>query len=229
MKKRFLGSILTMLLALVTVCAFGCGGGGGGKKESESSSDYSESVGGENSSESSGGENEYDPNVTFYMMETLSVQEYAQAEIDYVLSGALESDVVWKSSDESIASVENGLVAGVSEGTVVITATVKGHSATCVVTVTQNYSYPTLVLSQKDVMPRVDGEVAVAVSVRFNGENVAYSNFEWVSADTSIATVENGVIKGVAVGETTVTVKATYGGVRLEEEIAVKVVKGPAA
>ncbi len=223
MKKRFVCSIVTVLLAFFSVFSFGCKDDK--KPNGDSTSGTSSSV--ENSEKPDSSTEE--GNVTFFMTETLSVQEYAQAKIDYVLNGATAADIVWTTSDPAIATVENGVVAGVSAGTATITATVKGSSATCVVTVTENRSYPMIVLSQADVMPRIGGEVAVIASVYFNGALVNYSDFEWVSADTSIATVEDGVIKGVAAGETAVTVKANYGGIRLEEVIAVKVVTGPAA
>ena len=48
----------------------------------------------------------------------------------------VSSDLVWTSSDETIATVSNGLVTGVKAGTANITASYKGAEATCAVTVT---------------------------------------------------------------------------------------------
>ena len=45
--------------------------------------------------------------------------------------------VTWKSDDESVATVENGVVTAVAEGTATITAEAGGKSATCTVTVTK--------------------------------------------------------------------------------------------
>ena len=48
---------------------------------------------------------------------------------------ASNPSVTWTSSDESIASVENGTVTAISKGKATITATAEGFSATCSVTV----------------------------------------------------------------------------------------------
>ncbi len=51
-------------------------------------------------------------------------------------------DIIWTSSDDSIATVENGVITGMSAGTVTVTATVadSGESDTCTVTVLGNPS-----------------------------------------------------------------------------------------
>lgn len=47
-------------------------------------------------------------------------------------------EVTWTSSDESVATVEDGVVTGVAAGTAVITAITErgGYTASCTVTVT---------------------------------------------------------------------------------------------
>lgn len=49
---------------------------------------------------------------------------------------ATDKTVSWTSSDASVATVEGGVVTGVAEGTVTITATAGGKTASCTVTVT---------------------------------------------------------------------------------------------
>lgn len=48
---------------------------------------------------------------------------------------AVDKTVVWSSSDESVAIVEDGLITAVSSGTAVVTATSNGKEASCKVTV----------------------------------------------------------------------------------------------
>ncbi|MGN1131475.1 MAG: CotH kinase family protein, partial [Ruminococcus sp.] len=52
----------------------------------------------------------------------------------------IEEAVTWSSDKESVATVENGVVTAVAEGTATITATAGGLSATCVVTVSEPVS-----------------------------------------------------------------------------------------
>ncbi|MBQ7872093.1 MAG: S8 family serine peptidase [Oscillospiraceae bacterium] len=57
-----------------------------------------------------------------------------------VSASAVDQSLTWSSSDETIATVENGVVTGVAAGEVVITATdSKGHADTCTVVVTAEH------------------------------------------------------------------------------------------
>ncbi len=58
-------------------------------------------------------------------------------------SDATDKTVIWASSNQSVASVENGIVTAVAEGTATITATAGEKSAFCVLTVSQKMNYLT--------------------------------------------------------------------------------------
>ncbi len=63
-------------------------------------------------------------------------------ELTLTLSSSLEGlPVTWESDDVDVATVDDGVVTGVSAGTVTVTATVEGISATCTVTVIQPMDY----------------------------------------------------------------------------------------
>ena len=174
--------------------------------------------------DSSSGGGTVDPvEIVFYLVESVTVSEYDGVTLGYTLSGANDEDIIWSSSDEKIAAVTAGRVVGVKQGLAVITAKVGDIERTCNVTVTRNLSYPVMILSQTDAMPRVGGSVKVTAVIRFNGEEKEFSDFKWTSADNGIATCENGEIKGVSKGTTVITVSATYNGIYLEETITVTV------
>ena len=62
-----------------------------------------------------------------------------------------ESEIVWKSSDEKIVTVQNGRVACYAQGTATITASVDEATAECEITVEKSDFAPVLFLSQNEV------------------------------------------------------------------------------
>ena len=159
----------------------------------------------------------------FYLTEKIEVKEYTAVELEYSLTGLSAADIVWQSKNPEVATVSAGVVTGIKEGVTTVTATAGDIVRECEVTVTQNSSYPVLVLSQEDCMPRVGGSVKVKASIRFNGEIQDFANFDWKSLNEQIATVSGGEITGVAKGETIVVVSANYNGIYLEEQVKVVV------
>ena len=57
-------------------------------------------------------------------------------------ANATNQNVIWRTSDDSIASVSNGVVTAVAEGACTITAMAEAKTATCTVTVTQPSNGP---------------------------------------------------------------------------------------
>lgn len=124
--------------------------------------------------------------------------------------------VVWSSSDAAVATVDsNGHITAVAEGTATITATCNGLTATCTVIVNRRL-VPAIELDRTAV-ELTEGE-SVTVNATLT-DMPADATVEWLSTDTSVATVAGGVITAVAPGETTVV--ATCNG--LEASVTVKV------
>ncbi|MDY4187235.1 MAG: Ig-like domain-containing protein [Candidatus Borkfalkiaceae bacterium] len=204
--KKIIRTLILCLCLCLAASVFACGKGGGSSSGSSSGG----------SSGSSGS-----AEIVFYLVEKAEVKEYTNLELSYSLTGFSVADVVWKSENTQIATVSAGIVTGVKEGVTKITATAGDIVRECEVTVTKNSSYPVLVLSQEDCMPRVGGSVLIKASVRFNGEIQDFSDFSWKSLNEDIATVSAGEVFGVAKGETAVVVSATFNGVYLEETVRV--------
>ena len=130
-------------------------------------------------------------------------------------SNATNKSVTWKSSNSKVASVSaNGTVTAIAPGEAVITVTSKnGMSASFTVKVADNSStkpedskpVSELNLSTQNVVVGVGQEVTVTASVNSDATDKSIS---WTSMDTGIATVNDGVIRGVKAGSTTITVKA---------------------
>ncbi|MBQ9480584.1 MAG: Ig domain-containing protein, partial [Clostridia bacterium] len=76
---------------------------------------------------------------------------------------AANKTVVWKSSNQKIATVSNGYITAVKEGTATITAeTVNGKTATCFVTVVKNsIAFNTLQTEGLTAYGKVSNETSV--------------------------------------------------------------------
>lgn len=79
---------------------------------------------------------------------TLMVPYNASLPLEVTVNPASYADkVVWKSSNEAVATVKDGYVKGVEKGTATITASVAGVSASCAITVTKE-EFGTVVMNK---------------------------------------------------------------------------------
>ncbi|MGV8983120.1 cell wall-binding repeat-containing protein [Clostridium sp.] len=117
--------------------------------------------------------------------------------------------VTWSSSNTAIVQVNNGLIIGVGAGTAVITATCANASniASCVVKVTSPVI--SINLNKTSDYLTVGGSDVLTASV--NPPNSTNQTVTWVSSDTSIVQVVDGVLIAVSAGSATITATTTDG------------------
>ena len=114
-----------------------------------------------------------------------------------------DKTLTWTSSDESVATVDNGKITAVGKGSAVITASIGTLKVSCNVTV----SYPVNSLSLDKSSAQVEEEATISLKATVDTEDPDVK-VEWSSDNTSIATVnDKGEIKGIAVGNATITAK----------------------
>ena len=148
---------------------------------------------------------------TVRMIATVSDQ-YGQA--------MAEVAVVWNSSDTDVATVTEGLVAAVGNGSGTVTATAGSATASAEVAVAQS-------VAQLAVSPAAHALVAVGDTALFvaeardgNGHVVADAEFVWSSDDESVVTVDTeGVVTALANGSAQIT--ATSGPTTASAEVTV--------
>ena len=99
----------------------------------------------------------------------------------------LTGDLVWKSEDESVATVKDGVITGLKTGTTNVKVSVGEVSKTVRVTVVSR------VFVKKGASETIASTLASA---------------KWATANNKIATVEGGKVTGVEVGSTIVTATA---------------------
>ncbi len=124
-------------------------------------------------------------------------------------------EFTWKSEDESIATVNNGVICGVAPGTTKITVTMGDFSAECTVTVKISATSLTLDKSSATISTKETVQLLATVAPSNTTDVV-----KWTSADSSIAKVDsNGLVTGISSGTTTIT--ATVGNISAACEIEV--------
>ena len=136
-----------------------------------------------------------------------------------------ETNVSWSSSDESIATVTNGLVSCYGKvGDVTITAQSGKKQGTVSVHVVDSDLPARIVAEEQTAF--VNGLTDISAKVRYN-DNL-YDNYTVSTitiADTSIACVSDGRIYGIREGETTVDFTVNWKGniVRTRSSVALTV------
>ena len=129
---------------------------------------------------------------------------------------ATNRNLVWTSSDSSIATVDdNGFVKGLKSGTVTITAKTKDGKvkATKKIIITkaeETKQIESLSFAQEKVSVKKGDSLGLIITV--NPSDLASEKLTWISSDPSIVTVDaNGVIKGIKPGMATITVTSSNG------------------
>ena len=138
-------------------------------------------------------------------------------------------EVDWSSSDESVATVNKGIVYGVANGTATITASIGNSQQSCTVNVSggsgssglQEIPVLHFNLSAEEIW--VGYEFAPFAQLKLSGETIQ-TEISFKSSDASVAKIENGKIVGVSAGTTIITASCQYGGELYQKNVALKVV-----
>ena len=109
-------------------------------------------------------------------------------------------NISWSSNNESVATVNNGLVTIVGNGTATITASSGSKRASVTVNVS-NLSVNSISLNKQSLAFSDANETDTLVATT----NPAGAPVTWSSSDTSVATVNDGVVSSVGNGQCTIT------------------------
>lgn len=122
--------------------------------------------------------------------------------------------IKFTSSDASIATVdENGLVKGLKEGTVNITATLTHNNLKATTKVVVKYIPVTSIkLNNVQAEATIKKGETLSISAEILPSNASNKNISFTSSDSNIAKVDsNGIITGISTGRTTIIAKSSDG------------------
>ena len=210
MKKILSCALATMMLAFC-----GCSLGEGGKQSG------SDSLGNNSSIQESAN------SIEFVQTElTLAIGESKQTE---VVTSKKNVYVFYSVRDKEIVSVSNkGVITALAPGETVVYAEFGGETAMCLVKVKEKSATPELSVSTpyygNKVSLYANATLDLNAIVKFGDELVTDAALEYEVADAEIASVENGVLKGNALGTTTVTIKATHNGQTATATVSVQII-----
>lgn len=127
---------------------------------------------------------------------------------------ANNKNVTWSSSDPSVATVKNGRVTGVGRGEVIITCASEADPAVMAfMSLTVGQQVTAIKPAERNVTVPVDGRIQLQWTVEPADANNTEVSF--TSSSTRNATVEaDGTVRGIARGESTITIKAKDGSNR---------------
>jgi uncharacterized protein YjdB len=145
-----------------------------------------------------------EPVGTFILSQTsVSLKPNTSSQLHGYQNGTEVTGIVWDSSNPAVATIDNGLITALSEGTSIITATYNSQTAKCTVTVSED-----VVVEFSIRLDRSSAEVLEGGSTTLKAITSEEAEVSWTSSDSTIATVNNGVVTGVKAGSAVITATA---------------------
>lgn len=136
--------------------------------------------------------------------ETLLDIGYSET-LKYTLEEGLNNtDIIWTSSNESVATVKDGKVTAISEGTTTITASINGNKSTCTVVVSSDYIPVSGISINQSSLTILIGSTTT-LTANITPSNATYQEITWTSSNETVATVKDGKVTGISEGTTTIT------------------------
>ncbi len=118
---------------------------------------------------------------------------------------ATDKTLTWASSDETVATVQDGTVTAMKSGTATVSAMAGDQKASCAVTVTN----PVTAISLDQTLLSLDAGEWVTLTATVTPDDADDKTVNWSSTDASIVTVDNnGKVTGVDEGTATITARA---------------------
>lgn len=135
-----------------------------------------------------------------------------------LIASATSNNVIWESSDSSVATVEDGLVTGIKEGQCTITARLGEAFATCDIVVSKKdeeiIHVSNVTLSESRMNKNVGDTFTLIATIE--PSNATNKDIVWSSSDETIASVSDGLVQCLAPGEVLIRATSADGNITAE-------------
>ena len=149
--------------------------------------------------------------------------EEATLSATIIPDNAINKNITWASNNNDVATVVDGKVMAHKKGNAVITVKSEdgGITATCNVTVNvKPIPVESISLSKAEAV-LTEGD-SITLEAEIYPENATNKNMVWTSSDNTVATVTNGKVNAIKVGNSTITVTTEDGNRTATCNITVK-------
>lgn len=127
----------------------------------------------------------------------------------------IEIEITWSSSDDSVATVNEGKVTALKEGTAVISASGNGKTGQCTIIVSNSNSVPSIRLNnifQDTLNISKDSNFIINAELYYKDELLNAVFIYTVEDDGIISVDDTGKVTGINKGTTYLTIKTSWKG-----------------
>ena len=141
----------------------------------------------------------------------LVLELYASETLTATFENAEESAITWKSSDDSVVKVADGVVTAYKAGTSTVTATAGDLSAACTVTVNTSETTPEFSNLPETLSVIKGASETLDLTLEYNGADFTLATVDIKTDGDKISISDDNEVLGLAYGEQTITVTAKVG------------------
>ena len=159
----------------------------------------------------------------FFRENSVTVEKYETYTLE--LQGAEGKQIEWKTNDEAVATVQDGVICGWKKGNTQILACVDGVEVSCSVIVTDNQYVPVIELRQTDELALdVGGTYSLKPVLFYNAREYTDVQYTYSCSGNAVTVDETGKITAVEPGEALVSVQGKWRGNAVEASLTIYVI-----
>lgn len=165
-----------------------------------------------------------DLGVVSFSKDTVSIEKYESYQLE--LKGAKDEKITWKSDNEKVAMVVDGVVYGRKKGSTQIHATVGRTTVSCKIVVADNRYVPTIDLRETNdsVQLSKSQTYQIAPLLSYNGNTYTDVEYTYQTLEGDIKVDEKGMITTSEAGEGIIAITGEWRENKLETLLFVTVV-----